>query len=112
LSPTPTTTVFISEHFEIRDPLVGPNPYDGSSSLYVQFELTRPGSAVTLKVYTDGFRLVRKADMGSFGAGLQSKTFAAGNLSGLANGTYYYLITGESDKGSARAKAEKLIIIK
>jgi hypothetical protein len=112
LSPTPTITAVISETFEIQDPVIWPNPYNGSSSLSVQFNPTRPCSAVTFKVYTDSFRLIRKADLGGCGSGPVAKPVTAGSISGLANGMYYYIIIGESDKGQARARAEKLLIIK
>jgi hypothetical protein len=76
------------------------------------FDATRPCDSVMLKVYTDSFRLVRAEDLGSCGAGLISRYVSPGRLGGLANGTYYYIITGEGDKGQARSTAEKLLIIK
>jgi hypothetical protein len=112
LTPTVTRTYVIMDFFEIRDPLAGPNPHNGKDPLQVYFNPTRPCSAVTFKVYTNSLRLIRRIDLGSCGAGMMSRTVAASNMSGLANGTYFYIITGAGDEGTARSRAEKLLVVK
>ena len=74
----------------------------------------RDCSNISFKLYTDAFRLIYEADNGACAHGTVNMQIPVGYINGLANGTYYYLITGiDAVLGmETRAKAEKLIIIK
>jgi hypothetical protein len=102
----------IDDFFEIKDHTAGPNPYNGQGDLRVYFSSTRQCSAVTFKLYTNSFRLIRKFDLGSADSGPASRAIAQWNLNKLANGTYFYIITGEGLEGTVRSRAEKLLIVK
>lgn len=112
ISPTHTATTIVSDKLEIKDPLAGPNPYPGTGSLMVRFTATRPCSKTTFKVFTNAFRLIKKIDLGSCGAGVITRSVSAASLRNLSNGSYFYVIEGESDKGRAQSTIEKILIIK
>jgi hypothetical protein len=69
---------------------------------------------VSIKVYTVSLRLIINEDLGSCPAGIVTKQVEAKYFSRLANGAFYYVITG-IDEGSGtktRCKASELMILK
>jgi hypothetical protein len=111
-TPTATQTYVIIDFFELRDPYTAPNPHKGSGSLQVGFYATRPCDTVTVKLYSNSFRLIRKLNLGSCGAGAQVLSVPAADVSGLSNGTYYYVLIGEGNEGMTRSISQKLIVLK
>ncbi len=109
---TPTLSPEPSDVFEIKNPLASPNPYSGAALLAVSFELTRPAQSVKLKLFTNSFRLIRAIELGSCPTGRSTRQVQAYQLGNLASGTYFYIISGTSDRGDSRSMAEKLIIIR
>jgi hypothetical protein len=120
LSPTPTNTPTIQpERQAITDLLPFPNPVNPlvSAYLYIGFTAARIDSdSIKLKIYTSGQRLVRTVEYK--GTDAQNILIAsrfrceAAELSGLANGTYYYMLTAEKAGEVARSKVDKIVILK
>jgi hypothetical protein len=98
----------------ISAPVAFPNPCNNYQNLNIRFDTLRDCSNISFKLYTDAFRLIYEADNGACAHGTVNMQIPVGYINGLANGTYYYLITGiDAVLGmETRAKAEKLIIIK
>jgi hypothetical protein len=67
---------------------------------------------VRVSIYSNAFRLIRKADLGACPAGVVTRPVTSLYTGGMANGTYFYVISGESAQGSCRSKAEKILIVK
>jgi len=71
---------------------------------------------IILKIYTPSQRLVRQKVFEGAEAynAMQAMRIRCENsvLSGLANGTYYYVIILEKDKKAVKSGADKVVIIK
>ena len=111
--PTPAPT---RDVFAVINALTYPNPYSPASSagISVSYELTRDVNSAVMYVYSNSFRLVRKAALsGQDTAGIKIKTLARNLLEEFGNGTYFYFIESESRDGDRiRSKAGYLIIIR
>jgi len=69
--------------------------------------------SVELKIYSSAFRLIKKVDISSACVpGRKKSAVPAGEFGNLSNGTYYFVLEGDSDGGFVRSKTEKLIILK
>lgn len=71
------------------------------------YQLSVPVDSVTLKLFTTAFRRVASFT-GSTGAGDNNVPF---DVSGLANGLYYYVIEADSG-GKKEQKIGKLIVLR
>jgi hypothetical protein len=113
-TPTPVPT---ADTFKIEGQICYPNPYNPliGEDLHLQFNISQDADRITFKVYTVGFRAVKeKTWTGNFSAGrISDVTMPAREFSNYANGTYYYVIEGESTQGKkARSRADIIIILK
>jgi hypothetical protein len=102
--------------FVISDPAIFPNPYNSASGsgAYFRCDLTQDAKNLKIKIYTMGFRAIREVTLaGILEDGRVDRSIPAADLARLANGIYYYMVTGENGQG-ARAKSppELLIILK
>jgi hypothetical protein len=102
--------------FEIRQPLVYPNPVNplNGGGFYVSYYLSQDASNAQIEFFTSSFRLVKRIQLsGNDSAGAKVKTIQASDLDIFGSGAYYYLIeaTG-SGRLKARAKANVLLILK
>jgi len=111
-APTPTISA-TPDKFEIKDPLVYPDPYDGSQPVYFSFNAAQACGDAILTIYTASFRMVLKVELGACEGGRDIKSVAAYHFSRLANGTYYYAITAKNyNEKSAVSKIQELIILR
>jgi hypothetical protein len=102
--------------FEIRQPLVYPNPVNPltGGSFYAGYYLSQDAADAEMKIYTTSFRFIKRIQLsGNDPAGPKVKTIPASELGSFGSGAYYYLIeaTGAGSK-KARAKANVLLILK
>jgi hypothetical protein len=115
----PPTPVKPDGKFEIRDPLAYPNPnvHIDNSGMRIKFILTRDAEKVTFKLFTVAFRFVRQVE---FSAGQAQGSLAAGDnevavygevFKGLAQGTYYYIMTAQDGNGRRANSVLKPVII-
>jgi non-lysosomal glucosylceramidase len=116
LSATPTPAATAGK-FTVENPEIFPNPYDPGSGqdMHIWFDISRNAVKITFKLYTAAFRAIKEITWtGNFGAGeITDRTVPVRELALLANGTYYYMITGVSDSGtSARSRAGVVVILK
>jgi hypothetical protein len=101
------------DKFEIKDPVVYPNPYNKSAAVYFRFNATQACGSAVLKIYTTSFRMILEEVLGACDDGRDIKPVMAYRFSTLANGTYYYVITAKNYAGkSAVSKIQKLMIIR
>jgi len=98
---------------EIKDVDVYPVPYGKKGNVYFEFTLTKFVNSVELKIYSSAFRLIKKVDVSSACVqGRKKSAVPAKEFGNLANGTYYFILEGESADGFVKSKMEKLIILK
>ena len=65
-----------------------------------------------LKIFTEAFRLVRDINVnGDASSGKHTVTIDRRNLTGLASGTYYYVMSAASDDGSSAISKPGYVII-
>jgi len=115
LTPTPTPEPHSeSEEINILDIIAYPNPYTPArGGLHIRMELTRSAVETEFRLYTAAYRLVKEMKWPGLPAGISSVHMDAALFGGLANGTYYFVITAKDDRGRvAISKPDKLIIIK
>ena len=80
---------------------------------YFEFTLTKSMRNVELKIYSSAFRLIKKTDVSAACVpGRKKCAVPAGEFGNLSNGTYYFVLEGESTDGFVKSKTEKLIILK
>ena len=113
-TPTPTATIFRGDKFEITGVLIYPNPYIYlAGDLNMKIDITRPAEDIKARIYSVSFRRLLEHD---FNATDNKETVAVipkAELSRLASGTYYVVITGRSTTGDkAVSKPQVLIILK
>ncbi len=113
---TNTPVVQQSNEQKAEVKLIYPMPYDPlkGKPLYIQYMAGKSHSGVRFMVYSSSFRLIREVIFESnLPPGLNTLSVLPQNFEGLANGTYYYLLTVENDNNEkSRAKVDKLIILK
>ena len=107
-SPVPTEAVF-----RVKDASCWPNPYvkNSGGTVRVKFNLSRAAQSVKIRIYTFGWRLVEEhSAAGGFSAGENFMELPANSLN-LANGMYYWVVRGISDKGFAGNSDTNVLII-
>ncbi|MBN2754876.1 MAG: cellulase family glycosylhydrolase [Candidatus Goldbacteria bacterium] len=110
-TPTPVPTE--GEKAEIKDVDVYPVPFDNKGKVYFEFTLTKSMNSVELKIYSSGYRLLKRVDVSSACVpGRKKSAIAAVEFGNLANGTYYFVLEGNSAEGFVRSRTEKMIILK
>jgi hypothetical protein len=114
LSGTPTPAQTEKGQLKIVNAITAPNPYQGTGKLVLAFTLTRSINRFEFKLFTSSFRLVRDVRLNNtFASGYNVTEVNAGQVSGLANGTYYYVIKVSGAEGtSANSKLGVLVVIK
>jgi len=118
-TPTATATGILTpviteaSKAEILNVIPAQNPYT-SGMLQIYITPTKRLKDVSFRLYTSGSRLIREQKSpGYMFAGGAIITVPESILASLSNGTYYYVITGETEKGeSVRSKSKTLLIIK
>ena len=112
-TPVPAPTE--SDKLEIKDRLVYPCPWntDGGQNLKIRFTATKRFTSARIFIYTVNFRQIRMLETQGGPAGQNTIELPPVYLSNLANGSYYYLITAKDISGKeARAKVDKILILK
>ena len=113
LTSTVTPVPAEGKKAEIKDVDVYPVPYGKKGNVYFEFTLTKSVSSVELKVYSSGYRLLKKVDVSSACVpGRKKSAVPAEEFKNFANGSYYFVLEGDSDEGFVRSKTEKMIILK
>lgn len=114
-TPTEIVTPAPTESMDpkIEDLLVYPNPYSGGK-LKIRCTLTKKTQGISFRLYSASFRLLKEHK--NTGAQMNGEVIVEvpeKDLKPLSNGTYYYVLTAETDAGSKiRSKADKFIIMK
>jgi len=111
-SPTPDGNISIPEK-----PLIYPNPVNGDDTVKIRFLITKQAKVIKIKIYTVSARLVKYAEINTSDRNLMQGyniiELPNSLLRQLARGTYYYSISAEDAEGNkARAKTDKIIIMK
>jgi chitinase len=115
-TPTPTATT-LEGKLEILDPVAYPNPYNDidNTGMNIRFKLSGTAIRIKFRFFTRGFRLIREAlftaGQESAAAGISVIAVPPNYFSGLAAGTYYYVLTAEDDSGNKTSPVIKTIII-
>ena len=110
---TPTPVATEGKKAEIKDVDVYPVPFGKKGNVYFEFTLTKSMNSVELKIYSSGYRLLKRVDVSSACVpGRKKSAIAAGEFVNLANGTYYFVLEGNSADGYVRSRTEKMIILK
>jgi hypothetical protein len=94
-----------------------PNPYNPSTGqpLTLSVNINQNYDKATLKLYTSGYRLVKKIILLDEAAPAGERVFSvnAWHLSKLSSGTYYYLVEAVTDMDKIiKSKASYLIILR
>lgn len=112
MTPTAVPTEAV---FRVKDASCWPNPFvkSSGSGIRIKFNLSRAAQSVSFRLYTFGWRLVEEYKLpGVFNAGENIIEVPSSRLN-YANGLYYWVITGVSDKGfTAQSVTSALIILK
>lgn len=115
-TPTRTPEPQDAEVFEITNMTGYPNPYNPAIGLpmHIRVEFSRKHTNVEGGVYTASLRCIKRIEFpDSLWAGERTLTIPASLLSGLANGSYYFVLTADSDNGAkARSKIQGFSILK
>ena len=113
-TPTATPTIVISGKFEIKDVVLIPNPYNPAQGDFsAAINLTSPAEQLTVSIYTVSFRRIMEENLSISAYGFYTLSLAGNKFIGLANGTYYAVISGKTFSGiKATSKPAVLIIIK
>ena len=85
----------------------------GSGAVYAAFDLPVTPVSIQMKVYTASFR--RILDMTwttGLAAGHNRVQIPPGDLDGLANGTYYYVLIAVNDTGQTRSRVSQFLILR
>jgi hypothetical protein len=115
VTPTLTNTPVNNQALAINNIVIYPNPYNpDKGDLNVKFELTQPGKLIRVRIYTSGFRMIKKiTQTGNFTAGGNIINIENEYLSRLANGTYYIILSVINNTGiTENSKPEILIILR
>jgi CTP-dependent riboflavin kinase len=99
----------------INNVVIYPNPYNSvKEDLNIKFEITQVSKIIKVQIYTAGFRMIKKiTKTDNYSSGEKNLIIESKYLSGLANGTYYIIITAINNTGErVNSKPEILLIIK
>jgi hypothetical protein len=110
--PTPSGT---AGEAGIKDVFFYPNPFIvNAGTIYLHFYVSRALVSADLKIYTAAFRKIRYIRWESgFMAGDHAEPIPWRQIGNLANGTYYFVLTGEwADKTEVRGKTGSFILLK
>jgi len=109
---TPTPTPFISNIFEITNPLAYPNPYNpASGKIWFRFNSSKTAVSIRLWIYTVSYRLVFEKTMNGSYTGASIISIDEGTLSNFANGVYYVVLTGNTALNETAAPPPMIMII-
>ncbi len=115
-TPTQIPTPADADVFEIKDETAYPNPYSPASGvpLTIRVDFSQKHRNAKVSIYTSGLRCIRTIEFpDSPWAGVRTLGIPAASLAGLANGSYYYVITAENERGEkARSKIPAFTILK
>lgn len=113
LTSTVTPVPAEGKKAEIKDVDVYPLPFGKKGNVYFEFTLTKSMNSVELKIYSSGYRLLKRVDVSSACVpGRKKSAVPAGEFNNLSNGTYYFVLEGNSSDGYVKSKTEKMIILK
>jgi len=104
------------EKFEITDTIAYPNPYNPGqgADLRIRADFSQKHRDVKVSIYTSALRRIRSIEFpDSPWAGVRTLSIPAASLQGLANGSYYYVITAENEEGrKTRSELPAFTILK
>jgi hypothetical protein len=111
---TSTSTPAPAERTAINSVLVYPDPIKAGEDMKFLVGISGCAQEITLRVYSAGYRRILDK---TWTTGLSGREFTldapASYLSGLANGTYYYvLILKDCSGATVRSRPGKFIVLK
>jgi hypothetical protein len=116
VTPTQTPAPLDAENFEITDEMVYPNPYNPGLGmpLKITADFSQKHRNMKVKIYTSSLRCIRVFEfLDSPLPGIRTLSVPASRLAGLANGSCFYFITAENEKGArAKSNISNLVILK
>jgi hypothetical protein len=112
LPATPTFTLTPNPLTLTPDTVVTyPQPYNPQKDLYVLAGMAQNAANVTIKIYTDAFRLIRVVQISGPVSG--PMTVDRVNFTGVSTGIYYFIISAEASDGEIKKSGiQNLIILK
>ncbi len=114
-TPTEIVTPAATESMDpkITDLLVYPNPYT-EGKLKIKCKISKKTRGVSFKLYSASFRLLKEYN--NTNPQMNGEVIVEvpeQNFKKLSNGTYYYMLSAETEAGSKiKSKADKFIIMK
>nr|HPH54050.1 hypothetical protein [Bacteroidales bacterium] len=114
-TPTEIVTPAPTESMDpkITDLLVYPNPYT-EGKLRIKCKISKRTRGVSFKLYSASFRLLKEYN--NTNPQMNGEVIVEvpeQNFKNLSNGTYYYMLSAETEAGSKiKSKADKFIIMK
>lgn len=111
---TATNTAVIGNKFEIKNPVIYPNPYSlHGGGLLIGMDLTRPADRINIRIYTVSYRQIADITESGHFLGRVKLPVPDRYLDRLANGIYYMRAAGEGyGNEKAVSKPVQLIILR
>jgi hypothetical protein len=107
-----TATIVWENKFEITDELIYPNPYNPEfSDLKFNVTITQAASDLKARIYTVAFRKIIEADCGPLNVKTGVLTLPKRDMSKLAKGTYYLVISGSSNSGTKAISKPRCFLV-
>jgi endoglucanase len=112
-TPTQTVTPFINPPTPDTDPGVWPCPVNPAyQDLNVIFYISGASTKVSFNIYTRGYRLVKKLELGAYPQGTNECKINREYIYGLSNGIYYYVIESSINGKKSISKIRLFVILK
>ena len=81
--------------------------------IFINFALTQNADRVVFSLYTSGYRMILRKELGSANAGLQRAMIEVPEARTFSNGSYFWVIEAENgESGKVRHRPNTLIILK
>ena len=110
-TPVPTGTEFAVTDIK---PYPNPVPIDNPvvAQVNIEYFLTQNADAVTFKLFTSGYRLVRRESDTGGSAGWRTFVIDKNVFNNLSSGIYFFVIEAEQGAIKKRSEIGRLIIIR
>ncbi|MCE5299635.1 MAG: glycoside hydrolase family 44 protein [Spirochaetia bacterium] len=112
-TPTLTPTLTVSQAtLPVIEPGIYPNPSVAGVNVRLVFDRTAASDTTVMYLYTAGFRLIRRIELGATGQGRNNIVLDRGYFNGLSNGTYFYFVEFKTATATVRSKTAIMVRLK